>query len=134
MASTGTGRARHVRFLDDSFIAGAATQISSQRFSHVLFRRIRITAQQGCRIHQEAGCTEAALQCVLPVKSLLQFARLSILGQSLDRCDLMSIRLDRQHQTRADRLTVEQYRTRAAGSVLATDVRASQSQILAQKV
>ena len=113
--------------LNDSFVPGAATEISSQCFSHVLLCRIRITTQKRRRIHQEAGRAEAALQRVVAVKSLLQCAQFAVLGQSLDGCDLMTVCLYGQHQTRAERFAVEEHRASAARAVFAADVSACQS-------
>ncbi len=54
--------------------------------------------------------------------------------QSLDGENLVAIGLHGEHQAGADRLSVEQDGARAAHAVLAADVRAGQTQLVAQEV
>src|SRR5437016_6177870 len=54
--------------------------------------------------------------------------------QTLDGLDLVPAGLHREHQAGTDRLAVQQDRTSAAHAVLAPDVRAGESQLVAQEV
>src|SRR5438094_9257532 len=54
--------------------------------------------------------------------------------QPLDRRDVVSIHLDGEHQAGAHRLAVQQHRTGAAHAVLASNVGAGETQLVAQEV
>src|SRR5437773_11902752 len=54
----------------------------------------------------------------------LQRMQLFALRQSLDGADLLSLRLDREHQAGPHRLAVDDHRARTADAVLASGVRA----------
>src|SRR5206468_8334011 len=68
-------------------------------------------------------------------ESILQPAQRAIgRGQALYRSHPMAACLDGVHQASAHRLAVEQYRARAADSVLAADVRSGEPQVVAKPV
>src|SRR6516162_4822325 len=68
------------------------------------------------------------------VKSLLQRVILVALGQALDRQQLSTLRLHREHQAGTRCFAVEQDRAGAAYPVLAADMGPGQPEILADKI
>jgi hypothetical protein len=85
--------------------------------------------------HQESRRAEAALQTVAFVKRLLDgVQRRARRGKALDCRHLVALGLNREHQARADRRTVEQDRAAAAYAVLAADVGAGQAEVVAEVV
>jgi hypothetical protein len=68
------------------------------------------------------------------LKSLLQRVWFPVLGQPLYGHNLRPIGLDGKHEARADRLSVEENRARAANPVLTPDVRPRKLQVLSQKI
>jgi hypothetical protein len=69
------------------------------------------------------------------VKRLLhRVQRAACRGQALDSLYIVALRLDREHQARTDRRAIEQDRAAPANSVLATDVRTREAEIVAQVV
>jgi hypothetical protein len=54
--------------------------------------------------------------------------------QALDGGDLMSLGLDREHQARADRHSIEQHRAAPANAVLAPNVRAGKAEVVAEVI
>jgi hypothetical protein len=55
-------------------------------------------------------------------------------GQAFDGGDFMFVSLHRQHQAGSDRAAVKQHRTGSADAVLAAEMRAGQTQLVAQKI
>ena len=64
----------------------------------------------------------------------LQRIELVAVRQALDGADLFAVRLYREHQARAHRLAVDEHRAGAADAVLAADMRAGLTAILANRV
>src|SRR5262245_60166243 len=65
---------------------------------------------------------------------LLDIAKPTIWRETFDSLDLAAVRLHREHQARACRHAVHQHRASPANSVLATDMRSRQRELMAQKV
>src|SRR5262249_39688885 len=84
--------------------------------------------------HQHARRTEPALQAVMVPEGLLQRMQLVRGSQALDRTELGTVRLHGEHQTRADGAAVHLDRARPTDPVLASEVQAGESEILAQEV
>src|SRR6266536_4016633 len=99
--------------INDSLIAGAATQVASDRFTYLRTRRMRMPIKQSLRGPQHAGCTETALYSPTLDRRLLE--RMKALGVSqAARCrNRGPISLNGQDATGQPRLTVQQHRTGA---------------------
>ena len=65
---------------------------------------------------------------------LLQRRQLVGVGEALDGLDVGAVDLHRQHQAGAHRRAVDDHRAGAADAMLAADVRAGQSERVAQKI
>ena len=96
---------------------------------------LKVFSKEGvCRNH-ETRCAIYALERVLGLEGCLERCQSpGALRKALDRRHLGAVGLDREHQARAYRVTVEQHRARAADTVLAAQMRASQTQIVTQEV
>lgn len=68
------------------------------------------------------------------MERLLNRVKPAVVGQPLDRCDSVAIRLHGQHQARADGIVVEEHGTGAADPVFTSDVGSGQPEILAEEV
>jgi hypothetical protein len=104
---------------NDVLIPRAAAQIAFEAVPDLLFRRIRIPAQELARRQDHSGCAEAALQAVFVPESPLHGVEASIRGQPFDRGDLDSIGLNRQQRAGFHRLVVHQHRARSTDTRLA---------------
>ena len=101
---------------------------------HVLDGGRRVLAEQALSRHHLAGRAVAALERVILGESLLHRAQLLALHQSLDRRDLVAVRLHRQRHAGVARLPVDEHRARAALAPLASDLRPGQAEPVAQHV
>src|SRR5262245_58986198 len=125
---------RRLHGLDDAVIAGAAAQHGRDPLTDLGLGRLRVRLEEVERGHQHARRAEPALEPVVLVEGLLQRVEPTIAHEPLDRGDPRAVGLDREHDARARGLTVEQNGARAADAMLAADVRARQSEVLAQEV
>jgi hypothetical protein len=91
-------------------------------------------AQELGQRHQDARGAEAALQPMMVLKRLLQRVQPVAIGERFDRGDLLAVALHREHQAGARARPAEEDRARAACAVLASDVRAGEVQLVAQKI
>src|SRR6266487_1056493 len=129
---------------DDVLIAGAAAQVPGERLADRALVGIGMLTQEGHEGHEDAWRAEPALQPVgLAERGLERMQRIAppappappgAVRQPLDGRDVVAIHLDGEHQAGAYRLAVHQHGTGAAHAVLAPDVRAGESQLVAQKV
>src|SRR5215831_5523327 len=120
--------------LDDVHVAGAAAEHRRDRFANFVLAGVGIDLQVIERGDQHSRRAEAALQCVVLMKSLLHRVELVAIGEALNRPQLRAIGLHREHQARPHRLAVEKDRAGAADPVLAADMRAGQPQFLANEI
>ena len=75
------------------------------------------------------------MQAVIVTERLLQrVQRLSVGRKTLDRGDLMPVRLHGEHQARARGEVIEQDRAGAADAVLAAEMRAGEAEAVAQEI
>ena len=125
---------RHQYRVDDALIAGAAAQVTGERFPDFWFLGVRMVAQEGDNGHEDSWRTESTLQRMRFVKRLLNGMELAIAAKALDGRNLMAIGLHRQHQARPDGLSIEVHRTCTADAVLTSDVGSSELQVLTQEV
>ena len=109
--------------VDDLLVAGAAAKVARHRRSDHLVARIRVAFQQRRGAHQHPGRAESALESVGGAERLLQGMEGGAAGrQAFDRPHPAAVGLDRQHETRPDRLPVQQYRAGPANALVAADV------------
>src|SRR5262249_44964236 len=81
---------------------------------HLRLRGIGQAVEQRLGRHQEARSADAALQSCVLEKFSLQGVQLLAVGETLDRDDLASLRLDPEDEAGADHATVEDDAARAA--------------------
>src|SRR4249920_3683172 len=93
--------------IDDGAVARASAQDPRQHLPDGLPVRVvlGIHAADG---HQEPGRAEPALEAVMFLERLLEGVQPLLGGNALDGGDPASVRLNREHDARADRLAVEQ--------------------------
>src|SRR5207244_5571072 len=85
--------------------------------------------------HENARRAEAALQRVIATEGLLQHRKPAGLGREpLDRVDACAIRLHREREAGARGRAVDLNGASAAGAVLAADMRAGKSELVAQEI
>jgi hypothetical protein len=113
--------------LHDILIARTPAEIAREGFPNLGWRWILIALEKRNERHQEARGTKAALQRVLLAKCVLERMQLAVGCQALNRRNLMAIRLNGEHEARANRLPVEENGAAAANSVLAAQVSAGEA-------
>src|SRR5262249_38284139 len=82
------------RWRDDVLVAGAATEISRDRFANLGVRRIGELAQEAGQRHEEARSAESALQPVVLMKGLLERIEPLTVGEALDGLDVTAVHLN----------------------------------------
>ena len=115
-------------------IPGAAAQVAGDGLTDLFFGRVGVFFQEGDQRHQKAGGAVAALDGVGFPEGFLQGMQVVRRAQPFDGHNLVAVGLHGEHQAGTDRLAVEQDGTGPAHAMLAADVGAGQSQIVAQKV
>ncbi len=120
--------------LDDVLVAGAAAEVAGQCPANLVLRRVGVPLEQGLGRHHHAGRAEAALESVLLLEALLDRMQLARGGQTLDRLDLVAIRLHREHRAALDGASVKQHRAGAAVGRVTAGVGTGQVEALAQQV
>src|SRR5262245_40363257 len=120
--------------LDDRDIAGAAAEIAGQHVAHAVRIRIRLFAQERVRGRDHAGCAEAALQRAMFAERGLERRQRFVVAQPFDRDDLGSLGLNGKHQTGSHRIAIDDNRASTADTVLATEMRSGEPQLLAQAI
>ena len=91
--------------------------------------------QQADHRHHEPGRAEAALEAVTFVERLLhRMQRRPQNGQALDGRHFVAFGLNREHQARPHRRSVEQHSAAAADPMLAANVRAGQTEVVSKMV
>jgi hypothetical protein len=118
----------------DVLVAGAAAEVAGKSLPDFGFRRVGILFQEGNQGHQKAGRAETALQAVGFVEGLLQWMQIVRRAQAFYRLYIVAVGLDGQHEAGAYRHPIKYDRTRAAHAMFAANVRAGQTQFVAQKV
>ena len=127
--------ARRQHGLDNLAIAGAAAQHTAQGALHLGLARLRFAPQQRLGAHQHAGGTDAALRRAKRDEGALQRRQRAVgLGQAFDRDHAAPGALAQRDDARADLFAVEQHRAGAAVACMAADLRAGESQVVAQCV
>src|SRR4051812_16669347 len=119
---------------DDADITGAAAEIAAHRHANFLLVRSRAAQNKVARRDQHSRRAVAALQGVLALESLAQFARDLVVVQSLDGDDFGAVAGDRIGDAGAHRYAVDQDRAGAADAVLAAEMGAGQVAAFAQEI
>src|SRR5262249_36144857 len=127
-------RGRVLNRFHDVDVAGAAAQVAGDRLPNFGLGRVRVASQEGDARHHHPRRAVAALQAVLLPEAFLDRMELAAFFQSLDRADGAAVGLYRQHGARLDRFAVDDHRAGAAVRGVAADVRAGQTQLIAQQV
>src|SRR5271167_1826529 len=86
------------------------------------------------RAHQKAGRAVATLKSMAVAERLLHWMKLAIFRQAFNREYLAAIGLKGKNGARLHALAVEQHSASAAIAGVASDVRAGQAQLFAQKL
>jgi hypothetical protein len=121
--------------VDDLVVAGASAGVASEVFAYRCSITVRICCGQLGNAHEETRRAESTLQSMTILEGLLdRMEWFVVVGQRLDRVDSASVDLDCERQARAGRLSVDVDRARTAIPVLASDVGARESEIMAKKV
>ncbi len=119
----------------DVLIAGTAAEIAGNGDPHLLFGRVGIVAQEFDQRGENSRRAEAALQAVIVAERLLQ--RMQLVGIRRDAFDgqnLVPVGLHGEHKARARRTAVEQNSAGAAHAVLAAEMGAGETKLMADEV
>src|ERR1700745_1888377 len=120
--------------IDDRLVTGAPAVIAGKMFADHITARHPAARQKFLRADQHAGRAEAALQRVAPAKRVLQVGDDPGIGQALDRLYVGAIALHGKEQAAAHHRVIKQHGASAADALLAADMRAGQSEIVAQEI
>ncbi len=120
--------------VDDVLVAGAAADVALERVADLVLARARILGEQAHRREHHPARAVAALKRVMRVEALLQRMERAVLGQPLDRRDLVPVRLDAEQRARLHRFAVEQHGAGTARRGVAADDRSGQVESLTQDV
>src|SRR5215813_12323795 len=121
--------------VDDVLIASAPAEVALEPGADTFLRRPRFTPEQFQRAHDHSRGAEPALQGVMLAEGGLQrMLGITRLAQALDRVDRRSVRLNGQDRARLHGAAVEVHSARAALGRVATDMRTSDAEVIAQKV
>ena len=121
--------------LDDVVIAGAAAEIALEIFSDLLLARAGVGLHQVERRHHHPRRAETALQAVVFAEGVLHRVQGAVgLGDALDGQHLGALALHGEDGAALDRLAVDVHDAGAALAGVAADMRAGQSQFLAQQL
>jgi hypothetical protein len=121
--------------VDDVLIAGAPAEITLEPGADAFLGRLRFTPEQFQRAHDHSRGAESALQGVVLAECGLQrMLGITWLVQALDRVDRCSVRLNGQDCARLHGAAVEVHGARAALGRVATDMRASDAEVIAEEV
>src|SRR5947209_856783 len=120
--------------LDDVLVAGAAAEVSVEAVAYLFARRVCVAFEELRGGHDHAGRAVAALQAMSLPEPLLNRVQLAVLRESFDGRDARAVGLDGEHRAGLDGLAVNRDGASAAQRSLAADVRARQSEHVAQVV
>src|SRR5207248_4104622 len=120
--------------LDDVVVARAAADVALEAVADLLLGGLRVLVEQRAGGDDHPRRAEAALQAVLVPESLLDGMELAGLGDALDGGDLPALELHGEERAALDGLAVDEHRARSALARVAADVRARQTQHIAQEM
>ena len=127
--------ARGLDRVNDVLITGAPAEITLEPGADACLRRPRFTPEQFQRAHDHSRGAETALQGVmLAERGLQRMLGITWLAQALDRVDRCTVRLNGQDSARLHGAAVKVNSARAALRCVATDMRASDAEVIAEEV
>src|SRR5689334_14788730 len=91
---------------DHGLVAGAATEITLDSVTNLVLAGFGVLGQEIDGGHDDAGSAKPALQPVFLPERQLQRVQLSVRSQALDRRDLATFGLHREHGAALDRAAV----------------------------
>jgi hypothetical protein len=119
-------------------VAGAAAQVAGQRGANLFARGTRVAVEQRARREHHSRLAESALERAALVERGLHRIGARTAGahmrrhQALDRRDLATFAQRGQRDAREDRLTVREHGASAAIALVATLLRAGETELVAQ--
>src|SRR5207245_2580707 len=121
--------------LDDVLVARAPAEVALKPDPDLFGREhTRVLPDEAVRSEDHPGRAVAALQSVLFVEGPLEWMKLPVRGQALDRGDLPPVGLNGEHGAGLDRLPVHQDGARPTRGCVAPDVRPGEAQGLSNEV
>src|SRR5690606_6655830 len=114
--------------IDNGVIAGAAAVIAGQVLADLLAAWPGVQLEKLGSREEHPRRAVPALQRISVLKGALQMHELTGVGEALDRVDLRTVCLNREHEAPAHHLAIEPYRAGTANTLLAADVRAGEAQ------
>src|SRR3954470_24846255 len=118
----------------DVRIGGAAADVAAHELADVLLGVGVALLDQLDRGHDLPGSAVPALECVVVDERALHRMQLVLVGQPLDRADLVPGRRDRQREAGEHPPPVDPHRAGPAGALVAALLGAGEIQVLAQRV
>ena len=122
-----------VNRVEDLLVPGAAAEVPGERLADLVVARIGHAAEEVGRGDDEPRRAEAALHRARLGERALHRMELAVARETLDRDDVVAVRLGGEHETRADELAVEEHGARAALALLAGVLRAGELEAVAQR-
>src|SRR6476620_1341056 len=121
--------------LDDVLVSGAPAEVPLEGLADLRLGWRRVLLKEAGGRHQHARCAVPALEAVVAMERVLERVQGPVRpGQSLDRRDLSTVRLDGEERAGLHGLAVEVDRARAAGRRVTPDVGSGESQLLSEEV
>src|SRR6266550_1611479 len=112
----------------------AAAKVARQGLADLVLARVRAAREQVGGRDDEAGRAEAALNRARLGEGRLNRMQLAVLGQPLDRHELVTVRLGREDKAGADKPALEEHGAGAALALLARVLRAGEAEPFAEDV
>src|SRR5713226_9777195 len=120
--------------LHDEMVAGAAAQMAGQHLANLPMGRRRMLREKRADAHDDAGRAVAALEPVLGPEGFLNRMQPLPGRDALYGGDLPAVGLNRQHETGANGLAVEEHGAGTAHAMLATDMRPREIEVFANEI
>ena len=120
--------------LENLGIGSAAAEVSRQRLLYLACLGARVSIEQGFDGHNLPGRTKAALEAIFLDESLLNGMEGPGLFQAFDGLDRFPLVLDSQGHAGIDCLSIDENGARPASSLVASFLRARESQIFANGI
>lgn len=120
--------------VNDLLVTGAPTEVSRDAVTNLFVAEVDPRIDDRLQCHQKTGRAEPALQSMTFIERALQRVELTVLGETFDSPQAVPIGLNCEHHAGAHRFTIEKHCARAAHAVFAADMRAGQSQLVADEV
>src|SRR5581483_1179278 len=119
---------------DDLVVARAAAQVAHHPVLDLVLGWVGILLEERVGGHVLARRADAALEAAVFQEALLNGRQLPILCEALDGADLGAIGQGREHEARADHLSVNQHRAGATDPDAATQLGAREAELVANSV